>query len=349
VLQFLPRPNSYNDFGNSNSANSDDRKDNKQGGNKSRKANIKNNNSNSSNESNSNKNKNNNSSNSSSAWWADYLTIYHQVENCNQSHLIEQVWGKLYQLAMDIALGYNDNTSNEVEGVTSGGSDRVVDPSGAPVLSFDWIISLFNCLLHNQIPTIRKLFIFRLFTGKVPLNYKDYKVLRYISEYILVSLNNPLYFPTKVSSRGFDDFAFEKVMDNFQCESLHITSTSTCTSTSSKLLCTSLRLADILRDDVFNVESATKAKSHLLVNPGCLIPAFISHILSELVSFDNNSTSTAASAPMNRRIYFVSNYINTVCTRITSTSAATWMLHAFSYGCFSGLILNCLGSSNRRA
>ncbi len=279
------------------------------------------------------KNKNNNANKGASAapvenaevestenqWWSQYLEIYHQIESCNQGHLIDQVWNKVHALAVDVT-NHVDDRGN-------------VSESGCPILSFAWLVSLLNCLLHNQIPTIRKSILFKIFSGKLPLNYKDKNVLSWISDDLLVVLNNPIYFPAKCGN-GFDNHALNIVMNYF----LENNEKAACPAEST---CSTIHLAKLLSNENFSTETVNKTKSQLIQSPGCLLPAFLSHILSELVL---NSHHVGSNSIVLRN-FFLSEFFRTTFSKINSMFAVQWILHVFTYNSAVKLIENGLGGT----
>jgi hypothetical protein len=86
-------------------------------------------------------------------WPSQYLLVYNQIEGSNSLHLINQIWPIFEKLCMS-AVRQTDHDASKMS---------------FPSISFPWIKSILHCLLQCQVPAIRRVALYKIFSGQVPV------------------------------------------------------------------------------------------------------------------------------------------------------------------------------------
>lgn len=127
--------------------------------------------------------------NSSKLWYADFLTIYNQIEGCVSEHLLIQIWPLFDSLCTQ---------------VVSNNLDTNIDYVGYPVLNFNWIKGLIHCILFQTHPQIRRLILYRVFTNTVSIPCTCTTASWLFHDLISQHLDNVLFFSPNYLGRDKD-------------------------------------------------------------------------------------------------------------------------------------------------
>jgi hypothetical protein len=140
------------------------------------------------------------------AWWEKFLIIYHQVEGCKDNHLVSQVWSLIDDLFEQLM---KPNTSTAFD-----------DLEGHPELRFAWMKVIINGMLNGQVPSIRKLILFRLLSRQLPLPWSNVDVLTWLADELIPKIDDSTYFSSNRLSQEslvnyISDGSFHEVLQDY--------------------------------------------------------------------------------------------------------------------------------------
>lgn len=121
-------------------------------------------------------------------WIYDYLDVYHQIEGSSALHLVRQVEPYLKHI-FHLASAVDTSTSSSLPSR----NEFLLTPS------FLWAISLFNCLLAAQIPSIRRYAVQLLLGGDLPFEGNSPIFIDWITDEMLPMIDSTLFFPANYS------------------------------------------------------------------------------------------------------------------------------------------------------
>lgn len=220
-------------------------------------------------------------------WYVDFLVIYNQIEGCVSEHLLSQIWPIFDSLCLQV-------TSNNI--ISSANND------GYPLLNFDWIKVMINCILFQTHPQIRKLVLYRVFTSvaSVPCTLATAEWLCY--DLLSNHLDNVLYFSANYLGRDKDVGCAQALEDATEQKAG-----------------TKFGVLKNISDNKNETNGNTVINA--CQKPGVLLPYFITRFMKTVTL---QSTSDDVNA------YLMRSLLNVICGDMKSTSAIKWILRTFS-------------------
>ena len=234
-------------------------------------------------------------------WGLTFLNCYGQIEGASQNHLVQQIWCDLKDLSQLLSC-------------TTPSTETTAHESSLeyPIFNFNWLKVLFNILLENKIPIIKKGILFKILTGYFEISLDDEDVQKWIREELLYYIDDSCFF----NYEGLDapNLSRELLLSEEGIGKQHDSFGSLA------------RLASV-------APACTNAATY----PGLLLPSFFKDIFLTL----NKNEDVQSSHRLSSAIFKV--MIHAVCEKkITVINAALWILRVFEDADVYTILPRCL-------
>jgi hypothetical protein len=263
-------------------------------------------------------------------WTSQFLQVYGQIEGSNSMHLISQVWSIFDNLCVNATR----NHSQLQPSITDAQSHLQI-----PFISFPWIKSILHTLMHCQVPSVRRIALYKILSGSVPLIVSVESIYWLCFELLGDLADDITYFSAYFIGRAHNigiGTAIQAVVAGTEGGCLSCNEMDG----SGSRLCV-LQFPKSLQQSIEDTIADCRSPLQVQTSPGVLLPSYLAGLLAACRFIDSENGNRASSLSEG----LIRCMVHSLCRPqgICSLSAVKWLLRTFADEAVQLMMPRCLG------